>query len=83
MKEIKSISNPEDKLECYRLTNQILSNKLILQKLNYETQALHNALLKKCRDIEAKAGEGYKITPEFDCVKEGVSYGNNNDDNKE
>lgn len=79
MKEIKALSDPQDKVQCLTLVCEMLKKENQILQLHSEIAEIRKALAKKCIEIETKAGEGYHINEEFDCVKEGVSYGNNND----
>jgi hypothetical protein len=73
-KMIKMLGSDLDKLECYKLTAEILSKKLAVINTNTEIAVLSSKLRAKCAEMEKKAGEPWKITPEFDLEKEGAEF---------
>lgn len=70
------ISSDADKVECYRLTCEILSIQISMNENAKKMEMLRQELVKKCREIESKAGPNCEINAEFDCVRK-----NGNDDN--
>jgi hypothetical protein len=60
-------TNPEKKLECYQLLVSILKTQDALRQMKLLLKVKADAILKE-------AGEGYSLTDDFDCVKEGEKY---------